>query len=97
MCRYTYVLNEPHGRIFQGRKNGHGDTKAVLGIAAFTLAHPALEIVDQYFSNPMVPGAIIALNMILPVLAGYFFGPWSGAVAGSAGSGVLLARDRNIL
>lgn len=75
MCRYTYVLNESHGRIFQGRKNGHGDTKAVLGIAAFTLAHPALEIVDQYFSNPMVPGAIIALNMILPVLAGYFFRP----------------------
>jgi uncharacterized membrane protein len=62
--------------------------KRLLGITAFTLAYPVLESVVQYIQNPMVPGAIIALNMILPVLAGYFYGPWSGAVAGGAGTGI---------
>jgi uncharacterized membrane protein len=62
--------------------------KRLLGIAAFTLAYPALELIVQYIPNPMVPGAIIALNMIMPVLAGYFYGPWSGAVAGGAGTGI---------
>jgi|WetSurMetagenome_2_1015567.scaffolds.fasta_scaffold02429_7 uncharacterized membrane protein len=62
--------------------------KRLIGIAAFTLAYPALELVVRYIPNPMVPGAIIALNMILPVLAGYFYGPWSGAFAGGAGTGI---------
>lgn len=62
--------------------------KRLIGIAVFTLAYPALELVVQYIPNPMVPGAIIALNMILPVLAGYFYGPWSGAVTGGAGTGI---------
>jgi len=62
--------------------------KRLIGITAFTLAYPALELVVQYLPNPMVPGAIIALNMIMPVLAGYFFGPWSGAIAGGAGTGI---------
>jgi len=62
--------------------------KRLTGIAAFTLAYPVLGLVVQYIPNPMVPGAIIALNMIMPVLAGYFYGPWSGAVAGGAGTGI---------
>jgi uncharacterized membrane protein len=62
--------------------------KRVIGITAFTLAYPVLELVVQYIPNPMVPGAIIALNMILPVLAGYFYGPWSGVFAGGAGTGI---------
>ena len=62
--------------------------KRLAGITAFTLAYPALELVVQYIPNPMVPGAIIALNMILPVLAGYFYGPWSGVVVGGAGTGI---------
>jgi uncharacterized membrane protein len=62
--------------------------KRLIGMAAFTLAYPALELVVQYIPNPMVPGAIIALNMILPVLAGYFYGPWSGVIVGGAGTGI---------
>ena len=59
-----------------------------LGIIAFTIAYPALQSVVQYIPNPMVPGGVIALNMILPVLAGYFYGPLSGVVAGGAGTGI---------
>lgn len=62
--------------------------KRLIGLAAFTLAYPVLELFVQYLPNPMVPGAIIALNMIMPVLAGYFYGPWSGALAGGAGTGI---------
>ena len=62
--------------------------KRLIGVIAFTLAYPAMGLAVQFIPNPMVPGAVIALNMILPVLAGYFFGPWSGAVAGGAGTGI---------
>ncbi len=44
----------------------------------------------------MVPGAIVSLNMILPILAGYFFGPMSGLTAGGAGfwlSALLLSNQ----
>jgi uncharacterized membrane protein len=61
-------------------------TKQIIGIAVFTLLYPALAYVVEYIPNPMVPGAIVALNMILPVLAGYFYGPLSGAVAGGVGT-----------
>ncbi|MBU0496144.1 MAG: hypothetical protein KKB13_30185 [Chloroflexi bacterium] len=61
-------------------------TKRLLGIMAFTLLYPLLGPVVQYIPNPMVPGAIVALNMILPVLAGYFYGPVSGAVVGGVGT-----------
>ena len=36
----------------------------------------------------MVPSANLALNMIFPILAGYFYGPMSGAVAGLIGTGL---------
>jgi len=63
--------------------------KQVFGVTAFTLIYPAMQVlVIQYIPNPMVPGAIIALNMIMPVLAGFFFGPWCGAIAGGAGTGI---------
>jgi len=62
--------------------------KRLIGVIAFTLAYPAMQLGIQYIPNPMVPGANIALNIIFPVLAGYFFGPWSGAVAGGAGTGI---------
>ena len=62
--------------------------KRWIGVIAFTLAYPAMQLVVQFIPNPMVPGAVIALNMILPVLAGYFFGPWSGAIAGGLGTGI---------
>lgn len=61
-------------------------TKRLIGITVFILLYPLLRPVVQYIPNPMVPGAIVAFNMILPVLAGYFYGPWSGAVAGGVGA-----------
>lgn len=62
------------------------ETKRLLGVTVFTLLYPALAQVIKCIPNPMVPGAILALNMILPVLAGYFYGPSSGAVAGGLGT-----------
>ena len=70
--------------------------KQLIGVPAFTLAYPAMQLVIQYIPNPMVPGATIALNMILPVLAGYFFGPWSGAVVGGVGTGIASLLTRSI-
>lgn len=61
-------------------------TNRLIGVTVFTLLYPALAYVVEYIPNPMVPGAIVALNMILPVLAGYFYGPLSGAVAGGVGT-----------
>ncbi len=61
----------------------------LLGILVFTFLFPVLASLVQYIPNPMVPGAIVSLNMILPILAGYFFGPLSGLITGS--TGVLLA------
>jgi len=65
------------------------DTKRWFGIIIFTLLIPATAPLMQYIPNPMVPGAIVSLNMILPILAGYFYGPISGLIAG--GTGLLLA------
>lgn len=59
-----------------------------IGLAVLTLAYPLTHFVVSYIPNPLVPSANIALNMIFPVLAGYFFGPASGAVAGGVGTGL---------
>lgn len=74
--------------FLQGVRNEPEKRNRLIGIIAFTFAYPAAELGVQYLPNPMVPGAIIALNMIMPILAGYFYGPWSGAVAGGAGTGI---------
>lgn len=36
--------------------------------------------------NPIVPGAIVAVNMVVPVLAGIFYGPWAGLAVGAVGT-----------
>jgi len=72
------------------------DTKRWVGIAIFTLLIPAAAPLMQYIPNPMVPGAIVGLNMIFPILAGYFFGPMSGLIVGGAGvwlSALLLSNQ----
>ncbi|RLC79408.1 MAG: hypothetical protein DRJ03_23550 [Chloroflexi bacterium] len=61
-------------------------TRRLIGVTVFTLLFPATASLVQYIPNPMVPGAIVGLNIILPVLAGYFYGPLSGAVAGGVGT-----------
>ena len=36
--------------------------------------------------NPFIPGAIIAVNMIVPVIAGILFGSWTGFLVGIFGT-----------
>jgi len=52
------------------------------------LAYPLTHILVSHIPNPFVPTASLALNMIFPVLAGYFYGPISGALAGAIGTAV---------
>jgi len=59
-----------------------------LGLVILTLAYPLTHFIVQYIPNPFVPSADIALNMIFPILAGYFYGPMSGAMAGALGTGL---------
>lgn len=59
-----------------------------VGLVILTLAYPLTHFIVQYIPNPFVPSADIALNMIFPVLAGYFYGPLSGALAGVLGTGL---------
>jgi uncharacterized membrane protein len=40
----------------------------------------------QFLPNPMVPGAIIAINMVVVVVAGILFGPAAGALVGLIGT-----------
>jgi uncharacterized membrane protein len=50
------------------------------------LAYAGGAYLVRYIPNPMVPGALLALNMVFPVLAGYFYGPYSGVLAGGVGT-----------
>lgn len=72
------------------------NTKRVdTGLIVLTLAYPLAHFVVAKIPNPFVPSANLALNMIFPVLAGYFYGPISGAIAGAIGTGLsaLVAPD----
>ncbi|MBN1485728.1 MAG: ECF transporter S component [Chloroflexia bacterium] len=60
--------------------------RRLLGIAVLTLLYPAMAPIVTHIPNPMVPGAYVALNMIVPVLAGFFYGPVSGALTGALGT-----------
>jgi hypothetical protein len=62
--------------------------KKMIGLSVLTLAYPLTHYFVQYIPNPLVPHAILAINMIFPILAGYFFGPVSGAIAGAFGTGI---------
>ena len=61
--------------------------KRIVGILVLTVLYPITSLMVRYIPNPMVPDAHIALNMIFPVLAGFFYGPMSGATAGCLGTG----------
>jgi uncharacterized membrane protein len=65
------------------------------GLIILTLAYPLMHFIVHYIPNPIIPTANIALNMIFPILAGYFYGPVSGALAGALGTGLaaLLGPD----
>ena len=59
-----------------------------VGLIVLTLAYPLTHFLFHYIPNPFVPSASIALNMIFPILAGYFYGPVSGAMAGAVGTAI---------
>jgi signal transduction histidine kinase len=56
-------------------------------IAAGTVSYIALGFLTQYLPNPMVPEAILALNIVVPVIVGFFTGPINGAMVGLFGTG----------
>ncbi|MEA2101056.1 MAG: ECF transporter S component [Thermodesulfobacteriota bacterium] len=56
-----------------------------VGIVILTLLYPMIGY-WVHIPNPMLPGAVLALNMIFPVLAGYFYGPGAGAMTGGLGT-----------
>lgn len=62
--------------------------RSYIGLILFTLAYPAAHYVVGFIPNPFVPEANLAINMIFPILAGYFYGPISGAIAGFLGTGL---------
>lgn len=69
------------------------NTRSFLGLVILTLAYPVAYYFVRHIPNPLVPNANLAINMIFPILAGYFYGPFSGAVAGMFGamlSGILV-------
>lgn len=54
----------------------------LLGVVCYV----AIGQVVRYIPNPMVPDAIIALNMVVVVIFAYFTGPWEGALIGALGT-----------
>lgn len=59
-----------------------------IGIVCFIVLYPITKVYLNHLSNPMIDGAILAFNMILPVLCGFLYGPMSGFVAGAVGLGI---------
>jgi len=55
-------------------------------IAVFIALYAAIGQVIRFIPNPMVPGAIIALNMTVVVIAGILLGPVPGLLVGGLGS-----------
>lgn len=71
-----------YNRLMEGHKREY------MGLIVLTLAYPLTHFFIRYIPNPFVPNASIALNMIFPILAGYFYGPLSGGMAGLVGTGI---------
>lgn len=59
-----------------------------IGIFCFIVLYPVTKVYLNHLPNPMIEGAILAFNMILPVLCGFLYGPMSGFVAGAVGVGI---------
>ena len=55
-------------------------------LCVFTLLYALTAPLVEHIPNPMIPGAWLALNMIFPVLAGYFLGSLPGGIAGIVGT-----------
>jgi uncharacterized membrane protein len=63
-------------------------TRQIAYIAVLAAVYVVLGQLVRFIPNPMVPGAIIALNMVVVVIAGILLGPVAGALVGLIGTGV---------
>ncbi len=62
-------------------------TRQMAFVALLAAVYVVLGQVVRFLPNPMVPGAIIALNMTVVVIAGLLLGPTAGALVGLIGTG----------
>ncbi|MDR7404479.1 MAG: ECF transporter S component [Armatimonadota bacterium] len=63
-------------------------TRQIAYAAVLAALYVVVGQVVRYLPNPMVPGAIIALNMVVVVIAGILLGPAAGALVGLVGTGI---------
>lgn len=63
-------------------------TRQIAYIAVLAALYVVVGQVVRFIPNPMVPGAIIALNMVVVVIAGILLGPTAGALVGLIGTAV---------
>ncbi len=63
-------------------------TRQIAYVAVLAALYVVVGQVVRFIPNPMVPGAIIALNMVVVVIAGILLGPAAGALVGLIGTGV---------
>lgn len=61
-------------------------TRQIAYVAVLAAVYAVVGQVVRFIPNPMVPGAIIALNMVVVVIAGILLGPGSGALVGLIGT-----------
>lgn len=63
-------------------------SKNLYSIIIFIILYNILYLFTHFIPNPAVPNGYIAINMIVPVIAGYLFGPMSGFIVGAFGVGI---------
>jgi len=61
-------------------------TRQIAYVAVLAALYVVLGQLVRFIPNPMVPGAIIALNMVVVVIAGILLGPVAGAMVGLVGT-----------
>lgn len=61
-------------------------TRQIAYVAVLAAVYVVLGQVVRFIPNPMVPGAIVALNMVVVVIAGIMLGPATGALVGLIGT-----------
>ncbi len=61
-------------------------TRLITRVALLAAIYVVLGQVTRFIPNPMVPGANVALNMVVVVIAGMLLGPGAGALVGLVGT-----------
>lgn len=63
-------------------------TRQIAYVAVLAALYIVIGQFTRFIPNPMVPGATIALNMVVVVIAGILLGPVPGALVGLLGTGI---------